>query len=173
VSRSSDSDAAANLNDRVKRDEERFVVDRREELEFKEDLVLVGDHLRPRPSREHTGLQEALPVWDGHDAYYDNNIVFYSFTGPESNLHRGSGQGSGLGLSDNESTVVVDEEHEVPEPDAMPVETGAAAYHVLESQYAGDGYEEGHHSVKLTAVLSERAVVPQSMFRWVYGSPRR
>jgi hypothetical protein len=176
VSRSSDSDDAA--NDRVRREaEEGFVVDDDAELRYQEDLVLVGDHLRPRPARQNTGLQEALRVWDGPEAYYDNsnnnNTVFYSFTGLESNLHRGSGQGGGLGLSDNESTVAVDEEHDVLEPDAMPVERGAAAYHVLESQYAGDGYEEGHHSVKLTAVLSERAVVPQSLFRWVYGSPRR
>ena len=177
VSSSSDSDAAGNSRSRdrarLKREEEGFVADDGEELKFEEDLVLVGDRLRPRPSRQHTGLQEAFPVWDGHDAYYDNNSVFYSFTGPESNVRRGSVQGGGSGLSDNESTVAVDEEHEVPEPDAMPVEHGAAAYHVLESQYAGDGYEEGHHSVKLTAVLSERAVVPQSLFRWVYDSPRR
>jgi hypothetical protein len=155
----------------VRKEKEGFVVDDYEELKFKEDIVLVGDHLRPRPPRQHSGLQETS-VWDGHDANYYPNRVFYSFTAPESNGQRGSDHGSGLGLSDNESTVAA-EEHEVPEPEAMPVERGAAAYHVLESQYAGDGYEEGHHSVKLTAVLSERAVVPQSLFRWVYGSPRR
>ncbi|KAL2148195.1 hypothetical protein VTH82DRAFT_6903 [Thermothelomyces myriococcoides] len=44
---------------------------------------------------------------------------------------------------------------------------GPAAYHVIESLYAGDGYEGGHHSVKLTAVRSERATISHSMFRWM------
>lgn len=149
---------------------EGFVAD--DEEQFKEDLVLVGDQLRPRPLREHAGLPEPL-LWDGHDGYYDNNHVFYSFTGPASDGHRGSSHGGGLDLSDNESSMAAaGEEHEVPEPDATALERGVPAYHILESQYAGDGYEEGHHFVKLTAVLSERATVPQSLFRWMYGFRR-
>ncbi|KAK4043881.1 hypothetical protein C8A01DRAFT_12591, partial [Parachaetomium inaequale] len=109
--------------------------------------------------REGPGLVEAYSDVDD-----DANPVFYSFGESSSSGNRDSHL-SGLSLSDNESTVVPEDERD--EPDSNSKERPPAAHHVLESEYAGDGYAEGHHSVKLTAVLSERATVPQSLFRWM------
>lgn len=95
----------------------------------------------------------------------EGDPVFYSF-------HASSGNGNqdsdlaGMIFPDNESAITDGEDlEELISGDAKA--RGVAAYHVLDSQYAGDGYEEGHHSVNLTAVLSGRAAVSQSMFRWV------
>jgi len=95
----------------------------------------------------------------------EGDPVFYSFRASLGNGNRDSDL-AGMMLSDNESAITDGEDlEETTSGDAKT--RGVATYHVLESQYAGDGYEEGHHSVSLTAVLSDRAVVPQSMFQWV------
>jgi hypothetical protein len=93
----------------------------------------------------------------------DEDHIFYSFGDSLRNGGRRDSQLDGS-ISDIESTVVPEEGKE---EGPNPTDRGAAAYHVLESQYAGDGYEAGHHSVKLTTVLSDRAAVSQSLFRWM------
>lgn len=93
----------------------------------------------------------------------DENHVFYSFGDSLRNSDGRDSQRDGS-ISDIESSVVPEEGKE-ENPNAT--ERGAATHHVLESQYAGDGYEAGHHSVKVTAVLSERAAISQSLFRWM------
>jgi hypothetical protein len=108
---------------------------------------------------------------------YDDGLtlhqpVFYSFGKLSLEGSRDSDLGGG-GLSDSESTAGPGNDLEAPagSPDegSMPGDKnhGAAAYHVLESRYIGDGYLRGHHSATLTAILSERATVSQSMFRWM------
>lgn len=97
--------------------------------------------------------------------FENENHVFYSFGDLLRPGGRRDSQVDGS-ISDIESTAVPDEGNE-ESPNANATERGAAAYHVLESQYAGDGYEAGHHSARLTAVLTERAAVSQSLFRWM------
>ena len=96
--------------------------------------------------------------------------VFYTFGELSRKGNRDSHPGYD-GLSDNESAAVSGDEQETPRSvqQGTSVPSGknhgaAAVHHVLESHYTGDGYENGHHSAELTAILSERAVVPQSMF---------
>ncbi|KAK4149610.1 hypothetical protein C8A00DRAFT_18724 [Chaetomidium leptoderma] len=114
----------------------------------------------------------------GSDNYTNNrNPVFYTFGDLASKDNGGS-----VGLSDNEFTAVPEEEQEMSHgtrqegsaPDAIPdANLDAAAYHVLGSNYTGEGYEGGGHSAKLTAILSKRAAVPQSMFRWIRSAALR
>jgi hypothetical protein len=99
----------------------------------------------------------------------DNEEKFYSFEvplgiDPASGRKTESGPGSSADL-DNERTV---DEREIPTTGsndcALPV------HHVIESQYVGDGYAYGEHKVRLVSVLSGRAAVPTSQFRWMYDS---
>ncbi len=104
--------------------------------------------------------------------------VFYSF-GELSRKGNGASQLGGEGTSDNESAVAsgdekdtsapqgVQQEGLVPGDKSQPPAPAPSAYHVLESRYTGDGDKQGRHSAELTALLSERAVVAQSMFRWM------
>jgi hypothetical protein len=134
-------------------------------VQDEEDLVFADIQTSTRAGSP--GLDVAYSDVDD-----DTNPVFYSFGEASSSGTRDSHL-SGLSLSDNESTVGPEEEREEQEPnskDPNSKERPPAAYHVLDSQYAGEGYAEGHHSVKVTAVLSERATVPQSLFRWMYVS---
>ncbi|KAK4246307.1 hypothetical protein C7999DRAFT_15548 [Corynascus novoguineensis] len=95
--------------------------------------------------------------------------VFYSFGEVASNGDRESH------VSDTESTDGLEDErlegihspYIQGEALANGSQHGPTAYHVIESRYAGDGYADGHHSAKLTAILSERAAISQSMFRWI------
>ncbi len=99
--------------------------------------------------------------------------VFYTF-GELSRKEKRDSHPGGDGLSDNESAAVSGDEQETAHtvlqgrlgPGGKNHGAGVV-YHVLESHYTGDGYAHGHHSAELKAVLSERAVVPQSMFRWM------
>jgi len=106
------------------------------------------------------GLKKAL----GNDG-----PVFYSFGEVASNGDRESH------VSDAESTDGTEDErlervhspYVQEEALANGSQHSPTAYHVTESRYAGDGYADGHHSAKLTAILSERAAVSRSMFRWM------
>ncbi|AEO59324.1 hypothetical protein MYCTH_2128378 [Thermothelomyces thermophilus ATCC 42464] len=101
--------------------------------------------------------------------------VFYSF-GDLASREDEYGYLNGENASDDDSTVSPEEEHFEGSPSPVQQQVsppgsnqrGPAAYHVIKSLYAGDGYEGGHHSAKLTAVLSDRAVISQSMFRWIH-----
>jgi hypothetical protein len=90
--------------------------------------------------------------------------VFYDFgrVRSTSNANRDSDIG-GLALSDDESAMTAEEDLDNT-TSAGAKGGGAAANHVLESRYSGDG---GHHSVNLTAVLSRRANLPRSHFQWM------
>ncbi len=111
------------------------------------------------------------------EAQYDpasDQPVFYTF-GELSRQGKRDSHSGGDGLSDTESAVVSGDEQETPHgvqqgsPGPGGKNHGAGSvYHVLESHYTGDGYAHGHHSAELKAILSDRAVVPQSMFRWMY-----
>lgn len=132
------------------------------------DIELVGSDM-PRGYRRDF----QVPVVERHERpayseatysdFEDENHVFYSFGDLLQNGSRRDSQLDGS-ISDIESTAAPGEGNE---GSLDATERGAAAYHVLESRYAGDGYEAGHHSAKLTAVLSERATVSQSLFRWM------
>ncbi|KAH6842412.1 hypothetical protein B0I37DRAFT_392979 [Chaetomium sp. MPI-CAGE-AT-0009] len=133
-----------------------------------ERVMLIG-HDMPRAIRREYQKRDEEYVRPAYSAATysdsdDENHVFYSFGDLLNKGGRRDSQLDGASISDIESTVAPDE---VREDSANPTERGAAAYHVLESRYAGDGYEAGHHSVQLTAVLSERAAVSQSLFRWI------
>ena len=91
--------------------------------------------------------------------------VFYTFGHEMSTGIQGSDLG-GAAMSDDEATEAPADD-ELEEGNGNSKDGGIPAYHILESGYSGDGREEGHHSVKLTAVSSERAAVQQSLFRWM------
>ena len=130
--------------------------------------------------RRHWGAEVEVSDTDSDDrkteVQYDlasDQPVFYAF-GELSRKGKRNSHPGGDGLSDNESAAVSGDEQETPrsvqQGSSVPggKKHGAAAvYHVLESHYTGDGYAHGHHSAELKAILSERAVVPQSMFRWM------
>ncbi|KAK4147641.1 uncharacterized protein C8A04DRAFT_24188 [Dichotomopilus funicola] len=122
-------------------------------LEPRADSASDTDESGPRIAR-HTRLRDEDPGVVNYYFDLDPEPVFYSF-GELAGRENGSPQLSGDGLSDNESGAAAQDE----EVSAADETLSPAAYHVLESQYSSDGYEHGHHSAKLTAVLSERATV--------------
>ncbi|KAH6617426.1 hypothetical protein F5144DRAFT_596449 [Chaetomium tenue] len=160
----------APVHERVRHVKRRVVAEpeSREALVVEKDIEVVEPDT-PRDYRRDF----QVPVVERHERpvyteatysdFEDENHVFYSFGDLLQNGSRRDSQLDGS-ISDIESTVAQGEGNEGSQ-DAT--ERGAAAYHVLKSQYAGDGYEAGHHSAKLTAVLSERAAVSQSLFRWI------
>lgn len=144
------------IHDRVRPYREREVIHTRVKLHRKHEEAPL------KPRADSTSDTDEDPGVDTYYFDYDPEPVFYSF-GELATRENGSPQLGGDGFSDNESGAVVQDD-EVSAADAT---LSPAAYHVLESQYSSDGYEQGHHSVKLTAVLSEKATVSQAMFRWM------
>ncbi|KAL2127170.1 hypothetical protein VTI74DRAFT_11210 [Chaetomium olivicolor] len=113
----------------------------------------------------HELRQEHSAYLAVRDADADDDLdVFYSFGDSLSDGKQGSDLSPAV--SDTESIGMAEDDQDTADPDVAG--RGVPAYHVLESQYDGDGFEEGHHTISLTAVLSERAAVPQSLFRWIH-----
>lgn len=116
----------------------------------------------------------SVPVYDLEETSEyadneDNEEKFYSFEVP-SGIDPASGGKTESGLG---SSVEVDIEHTVDEREIPPTGSNDCAlpvHHVIESQYVGDGYAYGEHKVRLVSVLSGRASVPKSQFRWMYDS---
>jgi hypothetical protein len=142
------------------------------------ELDIIVPSRRHRRSRSNTGgeffktedsrvlrleQQTALDAQpDYEDEIDDGEPVFYDFGRSTSNANRDSDLG-GLAVSDDESIMTAEEDLEQTTSGGAKG-VGTTANHVLESRYSGDG---GHHSVSLTTVLSARAQVPQSQFRWM------
>ncbi|KAK3902205.1 hypothetical protein C8A05DRAFT_15710, partial [Staphylotrichum tortipilum] len=100
------------------------------------------------------------------DVVHEEPVFYNTFGHEPSNGIQGSDLG-GVVMSDDEAPEAPADEDLEETGTGDPKDGGVYAYHVLESGYAGDGLEEGHHSVNLTAVWSDRAAVQQSLFRWI------
>ncbi len=116
------------------------------------------------------GGQPAVP--EQYEEYYlvHEEPVLYTFGHEPSNGIQGSDLGAAVVSDDDVTDAPVDDELDETGTGSAK-DGGIPAYHILESCYAGDGREEGHDSVKLTAVLSDRAAVQQSLFRWMRVAP--